>query len=149
MSSFKNKPLMTLDWSLKSRKHFHRYFSNCDQGKRIRRIYSFIKEYYHKDCTPQFINFNKKFSFVLFFLLLCLHCRTFVKFVRTTTLKLMSSSKLLDSLKTSFFWFFINYTYHEGNEINTLTTSIWFISTCLIIFRFTPCGLHELFILFP
>ena len=60
MSSFKNKPLMTLDWSLKSRKHFHRYFSNCDQGKKIIRIYSFIKEYYQKYCTPQFINFNKK-----------------------------------------------------------------------------------------
>ena len=39
---------------------------NCDQSERIIWIYSFVKEYYHKDCSPQFINFNKIICFVYF-----------------------------------------------------------------------------------
>lgn len=61
MSSFGIKSLMTFDWFLKSRKHFLCCFLNCDQGARIKGIYSFAKKYYHKNCTPQIINFNKKF----------------------------------------------------------------------------------------
>ena len=61
MSSFKNKPLVVFNWSLKSMKYFLHRYSNCDQGERIIRIYSFVKEYNHKDHTWQFINFNKIF----------------------------------------------------------------------------------------
>ena len=61
MNSFGNKPLVVLDWSLKSRKRFHRCLSNCDQGKIIREIYSFIKEYYHKNCTHNLLILIKYF----------------------------------------------------------------------------------------
>ena len=81
-SSCENKSLITLNWSLKSNKHFHHRLPNCDQGERIKGIYSFVKEYYHKDYTTQFINFNKYFVSYIF-LLFCLYCKTFTKSVCT------------------------------------------------------------------
>ena len=41
-------------------------FSKLWSRKNNRRIYYFVKEYYHKDCTPQFINFNKNILFTYF-----------------------------------------------------------------------------------
>lgn len=66
-NSFRKKPLMALDGSLKSRKHFHRHLPKCDQDERIRRIYSSVKKYCHKDYTLKFINFNKKKLFCIIF----------------------------------------------------------------------------------
>ena len=52
MSSFENKLDVTLNRSLKSKKYFHHCLLNCDQDEKITGIYSFVKEYYHKDYTP-------------------------------------------------------------------------------------------------
>ena len=49
-SSFENKPLVTLNWSSKSRKCHHRS-SSCDQSERIREKIFFYKEYYFWYCT--------------------------------------------------------------------------------------------------
>lgn len=50
-SSFENKPLIIIDWSLKSIKCSHHHFPNCDQNEKIKKIYSLVKKYYHKYCT--------------------------------------------------------------------------------------------------
>ncbi|KAL6319629.1 hypothetical protein AAG906_020706 [Vitis piasezkii] len=42
--------------------------SSCDQNERIRRIYSFIKEYYHRDYTPQIIILINIFIGIIFLL---------------------------------------------------------------------------------
>ena len=66
-SSFRNKPLMTLDWYLKSRKGFHCCLSNYDKGKKIIKKYYFVKKiYYHNDCIPIIINFNKIYVRIIF-----------------------------------------------------------------------------------
>ena len=66
---FRNKPLVGLDWSLKSRKHYHR-LSKYDQGKRIRGKTFFWKEYYFWDCTHNIFNFNKYFVCIIFLFVL-------------------------------------------------------------------------------
>ena len=42
--------------------------SSCSQYERIRRIYSFVKEYYHRDYTPQIIILIKIFVGIIFLL---------------------------------------------------------------------------------
>ena len=68
--SFRNKPLMGLDRSSKSRK-CHRHLPKCDQGKRIRRKIFFWKEYYFfLRLYPQYFNFNKYFVPIIFLFVL-------------------------------------------------------------------------------
>ena len=79
-SSFENKPLVTLDWSSKSRKR-HRHSSSCGQSERIKGKIFFYKEYYFWDCSHNIFN---KYFFTLFSYLFCLFCITkFTKFVCT------------------------------------------------------------------
>ena len=68
-SSFRNKTLVALTWSSKSRKRHHR-LPKCDQGKRIRGKIFFWKEYYFLDCTHNIFNFNKYFFYIIFLFVL-------------------------------------------------------------------------------
>ena len=72
---------VALNWSSKSRKR-HRCLPNYDQGERIRERYSFVK-----NITTKIVLHNLSILinilFHIFFLLFCLHHRTFAKFVRT------------------------------------------------------------------
>ena len=81
MSSFGNKPLVTLNWSSKSGK-CHRRLPNYDQGERIRDIYFFVKNI-TINIVPHNLSILINILFCIFFLLFCLHHRTFAKFVRT------------------------------------------------------------------
>ena len=82
--SFRNKPLVALNWSSKSRKH-HRCLLKCDQGKRIRGKILFWREYYFFEIVPTiYFNFNKYFVRIIF--LFCFANFVgpkFTKFVRT------------------------------------------------------------------
>ena len=81
--SFRNKPLVALDWFSKSRKR-HRYLPKCDQGKRIRGKIFFSKEYYFWDCTHNIlISINILFALFSYFCFANFTGLKLTKFVHT------------------------------------------------------------------
>ena len=95
-SSFGNKPLVTLDWYLKTRKR-HRRSSSYDQSERIRGKIFFYKEYCFWDWTPTFLILIN-ILFALFLLLFCLHRRTIYEICAHKFLALPMGHLYLSSL---------------------------------------------------